>query len=457
MKAENADIVIIGAGLTGLTAAYYLKKLNRQFVVVDRKPYIGGVIRSQHENGFIYEMGPNTGVISNTYVVELFDDLSASCTLQLCNDLAKKRYILKNGKWHHLPMGLIDAIKCPLFTLKDKFGILAEPFRSKGKNPHENLSSFVRRRLGESFLKYAVDPFILGVYAGDPNYLIPKYALPKLYNLEQDYGSFIKGSIKKKFIKKTELEKRVSKKVFSFKGGMSSLTNALFDGIGKDNFILGAENLSVQKATSGYIISFKDQQGQEQNIQSQNIITTIGAYELGQMFPFIGLQKLEKVESLKYTKVIEVSVGFKKWEGRKLDGFGALVPSAEKRDILGILFMSALFNDRAPVGGALFTVFLGGFRRPDIVGLDDSELAEIVKRECSDLLEIKNFNPDLLKIIRHDHAIPQYGVESGIRFDTISEIENEHKGLVIGGNLRNGIGMADRIQQGKNIAMLFKK
>jgi len=235
------------------------------------------------------------------------------------------------------------------------------------------------------------------------------------------------------------------------------LTNALFEGIGKANFILGAENLAVQKATSGYIISFVDEQGQEKQIQSDNIVTTVGAYELDRMFPFLDFQKLEKIRSLKYTKVIEVSVGFKKWEGRKLDGFGALVPSAEKRDILGILFMSALFNGRTPKGGALFTVFLGGFRRQDIVGLDDSEIAEIVKRECSDLLEIQNFNPDLLKIIRHNHAIPQYGVESGIRFDTISEIENEHKGLVIGGNLRNGIGMADRIQQGKNIAMLFNK
>jgi len=188
-KEIYTDVVVIGAGLTGLTTAHYLKKQNKKFIVLEKENKVGGVIKTKNENNFLFEEGPNTGVVGNTTVVELFEELSDKCKLELAGDNVKKRFILKNGKWENLPLGLLDAINTPLFTLKDKFRVLGEPFRLAGKEPHENLANFVKRRLGKSFFDYAIDPFIIGVYAGDPNYLIPKYALPKLYNLEQKYGS----------------------------------------------------------------------------------------------------------------------------------------------------------------------------------------------------------------------------------------------------------------------------
>ena len=150
-----------------------------------------------------------------------------------------KRYILKNGQWTPLPSGLISAINTPLFTLKDKFRILGEPFRKPGSDPDESVAQLVRRRLGESFLDYAVNPFISGVYAGDPEKLITRYALPKLYALEQNYGSFIKGSIAKARQKKTELEKKATREVFSAKGGLGNLIKALTLKIGKEKILTG--------------------------------------------------------------------------------------------------------------------------------------------------------------------------------------------------------------------------
>jgi oxygen-dependent protoporphyrinogen oxidase len=448
----ETDVVIIGAGLTGLTTAYYLKKAGKKFLLIDKNPKAGGVISTKSENGFIYEEGPNTGVIGNTTVVELFDELSDLCSLETGGGNVNKRYILKNGKWHHLPMGLIDAVSTPLFTFNDKVRVLFEPFRAKGKNPHENLSDFVKRRLGNSFLDYAVDPFILGVYAGDPDYLIPKYALPKLYNLEQNYGSFIGGSIKKQFETKTLLEKRVSKKVFSFENGMFSLINALHHKVGKENFVFNAKNIQVKADNNIFITTFVDENGEEFNVKSAKVISTVGAYALKDIFSFIENEKLNIINNLLYTQVWEVSLGFKKWEGMKLDGFGGLIPSKEKRDILGILFMSSLFKNRSPKDGALVTIFMGGARRPDIAEMNESEIKTIVERECKDLLSIPDFNPDLFKVIKHNKAIPQYGIDSGQRFGVIYEIEKKYKGLIIGGNLRNGIGMADRIQQGKALS-----
>jgi oxygen-dependent protoporphyrinogen oxidase len=447
------DVIIIGAGITGLATAHHLKKNGSDFLILERSDKVGGVINTVHENGYIFEEGPNSGVIGNEEVIRLFEDYKDECVLEEANENVKKRLILKNGKWEALPGSLKAAITTPLFTLKDKFRILAEPFRKKGNNPHETLAELVKRRMGQSFLDFAIDPFILGVYAGDPNRLVPKYALPKLYNLEQDYGSFIKGTIKKSFIKKTEEEKKVNRSVFSVKGGLSNLINAIYNKIGKEQVLLECNHIELKPLNNYFVVSYKNKKGESVEIETQKVITTVGAYQIEQIAPFINSELIKKIKSLHYTKVIEVVLGFDHWKGLKLDAFGGLIPFKEKRDILGILFMSALLNERAPIDGALFSIFLGGVRRPEIYLLSDDKVLEILQREICDLMQLNEFKPDLLKIIRHEWAIPQYEADSGERFKAIEEIENQYPGFVIGGNLRNGIGMADRILQAKMLAV----
>ncbi|TVQ93638.1 MAG: protoporphyrinogen oxidase, partial [Bacteroidetes bacterium] len=344
--------LIIGSGLTGLSTAHYLKKAGIPFHVIEKDAGPGGVIKTVTENDFTYEVGPNTGVIGSSEIAEIFEELNGLCELETANENAQKRYILKNGKWEPLPSGVMAGIKTPLFTLKDKFRLLGEPFRSKGKNPHETLSQLVKRRMGQSFLDYAIDPFIIGVYAGDPDILVPKYALPKLYNLEQDYGSFIGGAVKKQFQKKTEAEKKITRKVFSAKGGLSNLVNALYENAGKENFSFNANKLQVMPVNEGYKISWQVK-GEKQEVMARQVVFTGGSFELPDVFPFIEKEKLEKVTHLRYAKIVEVSLGFKNWKGIKLDGFGGLIPSKEKRDVLGVLYMSTLFENRAPMGGAL--------------------------------------------------------------------------------------------------------
>ncbi len=448
---EQKDIVIIGAGLTGLTTAFYLNKAGADFKVLDLLDRPGGVIHSMQENDFNYEEGPNTGVVGTAEVFDLFEDLKGLCELEVANDAVNKRYILKNGKWEKLPSGLKEGIKTPLFTLKDKFRILGEPFRRKGTNPHETLAELVKRRMGQSFLDYAIDPFILGVYAGDPNYLVPKYALPKLWNLEQDFGSFIGGSIKKSFQKKDEQSKKVTRKVFSAKNGLSSLTNALYQASKPENFDLGVKNIQINHENGLYIIT--GQNGDKQiEIAAKKVITATGAYALDKILPFIPANEMNKMTNLTYAKVIEVTLGFKTWKGRPLDGFGGLIPFKENRDVLGYLFLSAFLSDKAPKEGALLTIFMGGVRKAELTYLSDDKIREMVEKETTDLMDLSEFKPDLFKLTRYNHAIPQYGADSGIRFDTIDKIQMDFPGLLIGGNLRGGIGMADRIKQGKELA-----
>ncbi len=442
--------VVIGAGLTGLTSAYHLR--NKDILVLEENPGAGGVIHTHRTDGFLYESGPNTGVVGTPEIVELFDDLKGRCELEEANENNKKRYILKDGNWEPLPGSLKGGIKTPLFTFGDKIRLLGEPFRSKGKDPHETLSHLVKRRMGKSFLDYAIDPFILGVYAGDPDVLVPKYALPKLYNLEQDYGSFIGGAIKKQLEKKTDKEKKVSRKVFSVKGGLSNLVDALYESVGKDKFIFEASGVEVMPQDDLFLIRYQ-KNGTTFSVTTRNVISTTGAHKLPSMLPFVDKNDMDVLTGLHYARVVEVSLGFKNWEGMTLDGFGGLIPSRENRDILGILFLSALFEGRAPANGALLTVFIGGSRKEHLVNYTDDQIKNLVQKEVTDLMQLPSFHPDLFFINRYDHAIPQYDARSGKRFGVIKRLESLYPGLFLGGNMRDGIGMADRVKQGKNLAM----
>jgi oxygen-dependent protoporphyrinogen oxidase len=138
-----------------------------------------------------------------------------------------------------------------------------------------------------------------------------------------------------------------------------------------------------------------------------------------------------------------------------LKAFGGLVPFKENRDVLGILFLSSFLKNKAPKEGALLSVFLGGIRKPEMASLSDIEIEEIVKREVSEMMQLKSFEPDLFKISRYQYAIPQYGKESEEKLNAIREVEEQHPGLILAGNIRDGIGMADRIKQARKLAMLF--
>jgi oxygen-dependent protoporphyrinogen oxidase len=443
---NNIKVAVIGAGLTGLTTAFYLKKAGIGFQVFEKLDRPGGVIQTHREGGFTYESGPNTGMLSRPEVAELLEDLKDDCTPEPADETAKARWIWKNGKWWPLPSGVKAGISTPLFTLPDKMRLLTEPFRKKGDNPNESLAGLVLRRMGKSFLDYAIDPFILGIYSGDPHQLVTKYAFPKLYNLEQDYGSFIGGAMKKARQPKSERDKKATGQIFSVKGGLGNLIDALVKNIGPDNIRLNYRDLVVEKNDGYYTVG-------EEPEKFTHLVSATGGYALSELLPFIGEDELSPVLQMNYSKVVQVSLGFKKWEGIPLNAFGGLVPSVEKRRILGALFLSSFLKNKAPEQGALLSVFLGGVRKPEMAELTDDEIIQIVKEEISEMFQLTKFNPELLKVFRYRHAIPQYGFESSEKMKTIEQLENQYPGLILAGNIRDGIGIADRIKQGKTIAI----
>jgi protoporphyrinogen/coproporphyrinogen III oxidase len=451
MNQKNTEITIIGGGLTGLTLGYYLIKAGKKVTILEKENRVGGVIHTVNEDEFTYETGPNSGVLGSVEIVSLFEDFEGKCQLELANQKSKKRLILKNGQWSPLPSGPKQALQTKLFTRKDKFRILLEPFRKRGTNSFETVSELVLRRLGKSFLDYAVDPFIAGIYAGDPAQLVTRYALPKLYNLEQKYGSFIIGAIKKKSEPKTELEKKANREVFSVKGGLQNLIDALESGVDNQNIFCGCKDIKIQPDENGYGISYKTREQEEIMINSSIVVTTTGGYALHPMLPFVDKNLLKPIFDLRYAKVIQVICCYKKWKGKTLDAFGGLVPSMEDRRILGVLFTSSIFSERAPEGGAILSVFIGGIRKPEMMTKSDSEIEQIVLSEIKTTLSCDD-KPDIFRIFRYQNAIPQYDHTSKERLEAIDAIEKKYPGLKLAGNIRDGIGIADRVKQAKIIA-----
>jgi len=443
---KETNIAIIGAGLTGLTTAFYLKQHGFKVHVFEKMDRPGGVIQTHQENGFTFESGPNTGSMSRVEAAELFEDLKDDCTLEIADENAKARWIWLNNKWETIPSGLIGGITTPLFSFADKLRLLGEPFRKKGTNPEETIAEMVRRRMGKTFLRNAIDPFISGVYSGDPEKLVTKYAIPKLYELEQNYGSFIGGTLKKSKQPKTDRDLKATKEVFSATGGLENLIKALVKHIGEENISLNCSNLSIHCSDDKQFSI----EGKEQLFST--LISTAGSYSLATLFPFLPAEKVAKINQLEYAKVTQVTLGFKEWKGIPIQSFGGLVPSAEKRDVLGILLLSSFLKNRAPKSGALLSVFLGGVRKPQFIDFSDDEIMIRVEKEVTAMMGLKEFNPDLVKIFRYKHAIPQYSFESKDKLEAIFSLEKDFPGLILAGNIRDGIGMADRIKQGRNLA-----
>lgn len=447
------NIVVIGAGLTGLTTAFHLTRKGKKVHVLEKSNRTGGQIHTFREEGFVFESGPNTGVVSYPEVAELFAALAPACELETAHEEAKRRLIWKGDKFRALPSGLFSAITTPLFSLSDKFRILGEPFRAKGTNPDEAVGELAARRLGKSFLHYAVDPFLSGVYAGDPMKLVTRYALPKLYNLEQQYGSFIRGTIAKAKLPKTERDRLASKKVFSAAGGLENLTIAMTEAIGKEHITLSATDITIRPSNKQWLISYQTPLGGEQTILADKVITTVGAYSLPKLLPFVSKEDIDKISNLKYAPVVQASVGIRNTNDLQFNAFGGLVPSCEKKEVLGILFPSACFDNRAPKEGALFSFFIGGVKHAELTTWKDEELKALIIHQFHSMLKFPvGIEPDMIRIFRHPHAIPQYELSSGERFQTIEKLEKAYPGLILAGNMKGGIGMADRIRQATEIA-----
>ncbi len=447
--------VIIGGGITGLSLAAQLDQGGADFVLLEKQDRFGGQIKTLSRDGYRFEVGPNTGSISTPEVVELFRYANPDL-LQVADRAAKSRWIFKKGRFHPLPSGLFSAITTPLFTLRDKFRILAEPLRQCGTDPDETVGQLAERRLGKSFVDYAVDPFISGVYAGNPYRLVTRHALPKLYRLEHEHGSFIRGTLAKARQPKSERDKLATKEVFSAHGGLERLVEALVARLSvAGTLVKSVRKIHIFEANPAdpgrWKVAWSGSDGTVHQVFTDWVVSTVRADELVDVLPYSAKKHAAAVAELPYSPVIEVCVGFDHLPDVDRRAFGGLVPSVEERDVLGILFPSSCFSGRTPHrDSALFTIFMGGIRRGEqMLNYSDQELINIGLGELKAMLQIPDdVEPSLTEVTRYPKAIPQYQAGYENIAAAIDRIQQECRGFIVAGGVRDGIGLAHRITQG---------
>ncbi len=454
LPAAAESVVVIGAGISGLCLAYWLRKKNISVTVLEAGAEAGGTMKSSRSGEWLIETGPNSALDTTPLFGELFRELGLETDVLYASDVSTNRYIVRNGILHPLPTGAGAFLASPLWSWRGKLRLLGEPFIGRAAR-EESIAEFVERRLGREFLDYAINPFVAGVYAGNPSDLSVQEAFPKLYALEAKYGGILKGALLSARERRARKETaKNTARMLSFRDGMQTLPRSLAASLGSA-LRLGAGVEQVIPMRAGrrpvYTVTTKENGARSQREAGVVVYATPAAASARIVRP-IDPAMAETLDSVYYPPVAEVFVGIPAGQIRKpLDGFGFLVPELENRKILGCIWSSSLFPGRAPAGHAALTSFVGGSRQPELAGRSDAELAELVLGELRDLLGLEG-KPSIVSVIRWEKAIPQYrlGYRSVLR--AMDRFEQNFQGSFFCSNARGGIAVGDCLMSAYAVA-----
>jgi oxygen-dependent protoporphyrinogen oxidase len=445
---KRPRIAVLGGGITGLTAAWQLQRAGLAPVVFERSARIGGAIGAVRSDGWLHELGPNSLLEGSAKTAAFIDELGLGSRRLYASPTAKKRYIVRGGRLVAMPASPLGFVATRLFSARAKLNLLGEPWRGRGlADREESVADFVRRRLGREFLDYAVNPFVGGVYAGDPAQLSVRHAFPKLDALEREHGSLIRGALKLR-----NASGGPQGRIFSFPHGLSEITTALARPLG-DAARLQHTVSKLWRVHGGWAVEF-EHAGRLHIERFDAVICTLPAGTLAAL-EFDGVPatlSLRSLREIEHPPVVSLMLGYRRDDVQHpLDGFGMLVPAVERRSILGTLFSSTLFPGRAPDGFVGLTSFIGGVRQPELAAHDDTKLVDLVHGELIALLGARD-RPVFTHIQRWPRAIPQYTLGYQRFHDAIAAAEAGAPGLFIGGNCRDGISLAQCIASGQRLA-----
>lgn len=450
-------VAIIGGGITGLTAAFQLKQKGFPVALYEASDRVGGVIRSLRRDGYLAEFGPNTILETSPLITQLVRDAGLQSRRLDPDPRASGRFVVRYKRPIAMPDSPLGFFTTKLFTLKAKLAVLREPFvPARRDGQEESIADFVVRRLGREFLDHAIDALVAGVYAGDPQRLSVQQAFPKLAQLEANYGSMIKGQIlgARERKKRGEVAKDRAPK-FSFDEGLQVLPDTLRERLG-ESVRLNASVKGLQQTADGWVLELEGKDG-ETHVEHSAVIYAGTAFKLAELnVRFAGNTGKDtgfaKFSSIRYPPVASVVLGFRQEDvAHPCEGFGMLIPRTEGFKILGTIFSSSLFPNRAPAGHLTLTSYIGGERYPDLASKPADELYAITCDDLRVLLGIRG-RPTFKHCVYYPKAIPQYNLGYGRYRELMTEIENKAPGLFLAGHYRDGISLSDSMVSGCKVA-----
>ncbi|HWN43318.1 MAG TPA: protoporphyrinogen oxidase, partial [Thermoanaerobaculia bacterium] len=407
------DTLVVGAGISGLTTAFHLTRGGQRVAVLEASPRVGGSLETRTDGPWRFELGPNTVLESHESVTRLIREAGLDGEKVTASPTAKRRYLWKGGQLHPLPSGPLGFIRTPLFPASAKLRLLREPWISKG-DAEESIAAFVRRRLGQAFLDYAVGPFVSGVYAGDPERLSVRHAVPKIADLEREHGSLIRGALAKR-------DAGPRGAMISFREGLEQLPRELARQIG--DVRTGVACRRIVRSGEGFRA-----ETDSGPVEARRVVLSVPADVAARLLAREGLAEIP------YAPVSLVSTGWRREDvAHPLDGFGFLAPRKEGLRVLGVLFPSEIFPGRAPASHVVLTAFAGGRTDPEVATWDDDRLMSEVLGELRRTLGVRG-EPVISTVRRWPRAIPQYELGHGRFLDMAREAESALPGLRIGGN-----------------------
>lgn len=452
---SQTDVLVIGAGLCGLTAAYELEKNNIHVTVVEKNSTTGGVIQSEEKEGYLLEKGPHTFQNTGADIMALCDELGLKPSAS--SPIAKNRFIFSQGKLNPVPMSPLGFLASDLLTFNAKMHVLSEPFIKPSSKNDEDISvaDFTRNRLGNEVLSQMVTPFLSGVYAGDPEQLSALSVFPKLVKWERDDGSIVKGAVKSKLKGGKKNKTKQPYALMNFDNGMTELPQALTKQL-TSSVLYNTTVTDIEETPEGYRCTLVSN-SQIKTIHSRHILFATPAYVTSDFIKPFNADLSALLESIDYAPIATCQLGIELASIKNYQsGFGFLIPRTTSYDLLGCIFTSQLFPKRAPDGHELWSCFTGGALNREIVNWSDEAIIEEVLKELKVVLKEDGLKANFQQVDRWEKAIPQYTMGHTKTVTAIYDTLRDNPRITLTGNYMDGVSLNDCVKHAKSAAAVIQ-
>jgi len=461
----SKKIIVIGGGITGLSAAHRIIEIQKEnnldieLLLIEQSGNLGGAISTIEKSGYLIEEGPDMFFTKRPWALSLSKRLGLDKELIETNEKKRGTFVLWGKKLVPVPEGflmlapskILPFLKTPLFSWQGKLRMLMDLFISKKEASDESLASFVRRRFGNEALERIAQPMIGGVYTADPEKLSLRATMPQFIELEEKYGSVIKGMSYNRKENEGDTGARYSQ-FLSFKNGMGTLTDAIENKLSKGTASLNEAVTAIVHMDNGWNVLTE-----KRTIDASGVIITTPSYHAASLIQNIDPSLQSDLLSIEYASSAVIILAYKREDiSHDLNGFGFVVPEVEKSDLIACSFSSVKFEGRAPEGHVLLRAFVGGALNPGICDLEDAIMIKKVEKELSQILGISS-STEFTIIKRYPNAMPQYHVGHMELIERIKEKINRHQGLEIAGNAYSGVGIPDCVHSGEQAAEAILK